>query len=98
MISLLLGFGSVKTQLKRIRAILLKNKDSNEKLNLHMCFYGNPGTCKTVVARLMANVFYETGVLPTNRTMEDGDKNNNNERIIRLNDVEQYYKEIKIIL
>ena len=66
----LIGLESVKTQLKRIRAILLKNKDSNEKLNLHMCFYGNPGTGKTVVARLMANIFYEAGVLPTNKLIE----------------------------
>ena len=66
----LIGLESVKTQLKRIRAILLKNKGSNEKLNLHMCFYGNPGTGKTVVARLMANIFYEAGVLPTNKLIE----------------------------
>lgn len=66
----LIGLDSVKNQLKRIRAILLKNKDSNEKLNLHMCFYGNPGTGKTVVARLMANIFYEAGVLPTNKLIE----------------------------
>ncbi len=66
----LIGLESVKTQLKRIKAILLKNKDSNEKLNLHMCFYGNPGTGKTVVARLMANIFYEAGVLPTNKLIE----------------------------
>ena len=66
----LIGLESVKTQLKRIRAILLKNKNSNEKLNLHMCFYGNPGTGKTVVARLMANIFYEAGVLPTNKLIE----------------------------
>ena len=66
----LIGLETVKNQLKRIRAILLKNKDTNEKLNLHMCFYGNPGTGKTVVARLMANIFYEAGVLPTNKLIE----------------------------
>ncbi len=66
----LIGLESVKTQVRRIRAILLKNKDSNEKLNLHMSFYGNPGTGKTVVARLMANIFYEAGVLPTNKLIE----------------------------
>lgn len=66
----LIGLESVKTQLKRIKAILLKNKELNEKANLHMCFYGNPGTGKTVVARLMANIFYETGILPTNKLIE----------------------------
>lgn len=66
----LIGLESVKTQLKRIRAILLKNKGVEEKTNLHMCFLGNPGTGKTVVARLLANIFYETGVLPTNKLIE----------------------------
>ena len=66
----LIGLESVKNQLKRIRAVLLKNKDSDEALNLHMCFYGNPGTGKTVVARLMANIFYEAGILPTNKLIE----------------------------
>ena len=66
----LVGLESVKTQLKRIRAILLKNEKVEEKPNLHMCFLGNPGTGKTVVARLLANIFYETGVLPTNKLIE----------------------------
>ena len=66
----LIGLEGVKEQLKRIRAILLKNKNFKEKLNLHMCFYGNPGTGKTLVARIMANIFYEVGVLPTNKLVE----------------------------
>ena len=66
----LIGLESVKNQLRRIKATLLKNKGSGEPLNLHMCFYGNPGTGKTVVARLMANIFYEIGVLPTNMLVE----------------------------
>lgn len=66
----LIGLESVKNQLKRIRAVLLKNKDSGDQPNLHMCFLGNPGTGKTVVARLLADIFYETGVLPTNKLVE----------------------------
>lgn len=66
----LIGLESVKTQIKRIRAILMKNKDSSEPMNLHMCFYGNPGTGKTVVARLMAKIFYEVGVLPSDKLIE----------------------------
>ncbi len=66
----LIGLESVKQQLKRIRAFLIKNKNTNEKMNLHMCFYGNPGTGKTVVARLMAKIFYEEGILPKNKLIE----------------------------
>ena len=66
----LIGLESVKNQLKRIRATLIKNKGTGELPNLHMCFYGNPGTGKTVVARLIANIFYEVGVLPTNKLIE----------------------------
>lgn len=66
----LIGLESVKEQIRRIRAVLLKNKDSTEQHNLHMCFYGNPGTGKTVVARQMANIFYEVGALPTNKLVE----------------------------
>lgn len=66
----LIGLESVKKQLKRIRALLIKNKDAQNAINLHMCFYGNPGTGKSVVARLMADVFYETGVLTTNKLIE----------------------------
>ena len=66
----LIGLESVKNQIKRIRAVLIKNKDLDEIPNLHMCFYGNPGTGKTVVARLMADIFYEIGILPTNKLIE----------------------------
>lgn len=66
----LIGLESVKNQIKRIRAVLIKNKDLDETPNLHMCFYGNPGTGKTVVARLMADIFYEIGILPTNKLIE----------------------------
>ena len=66
----LIGLESVKTQLKRIRALLLKNKEVGAPMNLHMCFYGNPGTGKTMVARLIADIFHEIGVLPTNKLVE----------------------------
>lgn len=66
----LIGLDSVKTQIRRMRAVLLKNKGKTKDLNLHMCFYGNPGTGKTKVARLIANILYELGVLPSNKLIE----------------------------
>lgn len=36
----------------------------------HMVFKGNPGTGKTTVARILADVYYELGVLRTNNVIE----------------------------
>lgn len=63
----LIGLDSVKGEVEKMFAILEKNKGDLGKTNLHMCFYGNPGTGKTEVANLIANIFYDRGILPTNK-------------------------------
>lgn len=40
--------------------------------NMHMCFMGNPGTAKTTVARLLAKIFYEKGIIKSNTFVECG--------------------------
>ena len=65
----LIGLESVKETVNKISAYAEMNKDS-ANLNLHMCFYGNPGTGKTEVARIIAGLLYEIGVLPTNEVVE----------------------------
>ena len=65
----LIGLDSVKTSIQKIKAYALANKNASN-LNLHMCFYGNPGTGKTEVARIIAGILHENGILPTNRVVE----------------------------
>lgn len=65
----LIGLAPIKESIQKIKAYAIANKDSSE-LNLHMCFYGNPGTGKTEVARLIAGIFHENGLLPTSKVIE----------------------------
>ncbi len=73
----LIGLSSVK---KRVQALVneikLKNERSRRGLpvgqarSYHMIFTGNPGTGKTVVARIIAEVFYELGITKENKIIE----------------------------
>lgn len=65
----LIGLSSVKESVKKIKAYALANK-SSDTLNVHMCFYGNPGTGKTEVARIIAGILYENKILPTKNVVE----------------------------
>lgn len=66
----LIGLSSIKRQVMMMKASLKKQKFTNNKINLHMCFYGNPGTGKTEVARLIAKIFHKEGILPTSTFIE----------------------------
>ena len=65
----LVGLEGVKNSVRKIKAYALANKGSAE-INLNMCFLGNPGTGKTEVARIIAGILYENGLLPTDRVVE----------------------------
>ena len=65
----LVGLDSVKRMVKKIKAYAKRNKGETG-FNLHMCFYGNPGTGKTEVARIVSRILYDAGVLEEAKLVE----------------------------
>ncbi len=65
----LIGLEQVKRMVKKIRAYAKKNK-GDPNFNMHMCFYGNPGTGKTEVARIISRILHDAGVLKEAKLVE----------------------------
>ena len=74
----LIGLGEVKTQIETFKnRIMFQNKMKqlgNDQLtsgfNNHMIFYGEPGTGKTTVARIIAGLLYKLGITRKNRCVQ----------------------------
>ena len=67
-----IGLESVKKEVDKLSAVLQYKMQSGAAMNesKHMCFYGNPGTGKTTIARIMAGIFYQLGYIPQNKCVE----------------------------
>lgn len=75
-LSPLIGMEDIKNSLRELESYLSYNKRiaslniQQPTLNLHMLFTGNPGTGKTTVARIVAELLYELGYLRENKCIE----------------------------
>lgn len=75
----LVGLSNVKTTLNDlVNLISFKKKTKDEvkinDVNLHMVFLGNPGTGKTTVARMVANILYDLKYIKQNKLIEVSSK------------------------
>ena len=72
----LVGLENVKTDLRKRVDFLVVSKRRQQRghavssQRMHMAFVGNPGTGKTTVARLYAELLQNVGLLPSNRVVE----------------------------
>jgi len=73
----MIGLESVKARVHQFYRFLKYQKkrkvlglQSTDVLSLNMILTGNPGTGKTTLARLLAKIYYELGVLPREEVVE----------------------------
>lgn len=73
----MIGLTDVKKRIEQFYDFLKYQKErteqgfrSKDELSLNMILLGNPGTGKTTLARLLAKIYHELGVLPSEEVIE----------------------------
>ena len=76
MLENIIGMANIKEKIKEFEAYIKFVKVAREKKikvpaqNMHMIFTGNPGTGKTTIARIVAQLLYSMGVIHENKLIE----------------------------
>ena len=72
----MVGLESIKKQIQQFEQFVRGQQEAaaygikSGSTNMHMMFLGNPGTGKTVVARIIADMLYEIGILQQPKLVE----------------------------
>lgn len=60
------GLENIKSVINKIK-FLAKRKSNDFDMKLNMCFYGNPGTCKKTIGKMMPRILYDLNLIQHNR-------------------------------